>query len=105
MMERPRLLKIWADPNQRPGLGGKTLLGGAVLIRSPFGFAWRSALRGSARSLKAGEYEIPQNATTLLILSLLEEGKVKKHMVVFYEGGTVQELARLLEAEKLAEGA
>jgi len=149
MMERPRLLKIWADPNQRPGLGGKTLLGVAVLawllflalqgwwllvpapalqagpqvveipphlgvlgvartleqagvIRSPLGFALLGALRGSARSLKAGEYEIPRNATTLLILSLLEEGKVKKHMVLFREGGTVHELARLLEAEGLA---
>ncbi|MBI2154254.1 MAG: endolytic transglycosylase MltG [Candidatus Rokubacteria bacterium] len=149
MMERPRFLKIWADPKGRPGLGGKTLLGAAVLagilfvalqgwwvlvpapavqagpqvveipahqslfgvartleragvIRSPLGFALLSALRGSARGLKAGEYEIPQNATTLLILSLLEEGKVKKHMIRFPEGGTVQDLGRLLEAESLA---
>lgn len=149
MMERPRFLKIWANPNQRPGLGGKTLLGAvglawilflalqgwwllvpapalqagaqvveipahqsvlgvarrlerAGLIRSPLGFTLLSTLRGSARSLKAGEYEIPQNATTLLILSLLEEGKVKKHMILFPEGGTVQDLARLLAGEGLA---
>lgn len=74
----------------------------AGVIRSPLGFVLLAALRGSARSLKAGEYEIPQHATTLLILSLLEEGKVKKHMVRFPEGGTVEELARLLEAEGLA---
>lgn len=149
MMERPRLLKIWADPHQRPGLGGKTILGALVLagivfvalqgwwvlvpapvvqsgpqvveippqqgalavarrleqtgvIRSPLGFVLVSALRGSIRSLKPGEYEIPQNATTLLILSLLEDGKVRKHMLVFPEGGTVQDLARLLEADRLA---
>lgn len=149
MMERPRLLKIWADPNQRPGLAGKTILGAAVLawilflalqgwwvlapapalqagvrvvevpphqgvldvargleragvIRSPLGFVLLSWLRGSARNLKAGEYEIPQNATTLLILSLLEEGKVRKHMVLLPEGGTVMELGRLLEVERLA---
>ena len=149
MMERPRLLKIWSDPNRGPGLRGKTILGAGVLagilflalqgwwvlvpapavrsgpqvveipphlgalqvaheleragvIRSPLGFALVSALRGSARSLKPGEYEIPQNATTLFILSLLEAGKVRKHMVVFPEGGTVQELGRLLEAEHLA---
>jgi len=148
MMERPRLLKIWADPNQGPGLRGKTILGAGVLagilflalqgwwvlvpapavrsgpqvveipphlgafqvahelegagvIRSPLGFVLVSALRGSARSLKPGEYEIPQNATTLFILSLLEAGKVRKHLVVFSEGGTVQELGRLLEAEHL----
>ncbi|MBI4588513.1 MAG: endolytic transglycosylase MltG [Candidatus Rokubacteria bacterium] len=149
MMERPRLLKIWADPNQRPGLGRKTVLGVALLawglfvalqgwwvlapapgvqsgarvveipayhgvldvarrleragvIRTPLGFVVLSALRGTARSLKAGEYEIPQNATTLLILSLLEDGKVRKHTVLFPEGATVQDLARLLEAERLA---
>jgi UPF0755 protein len=60
-----------------------------------------SVLRGSARSLKAGEYEIPQNATPLIILSLLEDGKVRKHLVVFPEGGTVQDLGRLLGSEQL----
>jgi UPF0755 protein len=148
MMERPRLLKIWADPNQRPGLRGKTLMGAAILagtlfvalegwwalvpapavhsgprvveiparqgilevaqslkqagvIRSRLGFVMVSVLRGSARSLKAGEYEIPQNATPLIILSLLEDGKVRKHLVVFPEGGTVQDLGRLLGSEQL----
>src|SRR5712691_8675915 len=151
MMERPRLLKIWADPNQRPGLTGKTLLGATILawtlfvvlegwwvlvpapalhsgprvveipahhgvlgvaqslkeagvIRSRLGFVMVSVLRGSARSLKAGEYEIPQNATPLIILSLLEDGKVRTHMVVFPEGGTVQDLARLLDSEQLGSG-
>ena len=149
MREGPRFFKIWANPGQRPALGGKTLLGAVVLagilflalqgwwvlvpapalqagpqvveipallglfemaatleragvIRSPLGFVLLAALRGSARNLKAGEYEIPQNATTLLILSLLEEGRVKKHTIRFPEGGTVEELARLLEAEGLA---
>ncbi len=149
MLERPRFLKIWANPNQRPGLRGKTVLGVAVLvwilffalqgwwvlvpapavqsgaqvveifphqgllevartleragvIRSPLGFVLLSVLRGSGRSLKAGEYEIPQNATTLLILSLLEDGKVKKHAVLFPEGATVQDLGSLLDAERLA---
>jgi UPF0755 protein len=148
MMERPRLLKIWADPHQRPRLRGRPILGAVLLagllfvtlqgwwvlvptpavqsapqvvdvpshqgafqvaraleragvIRSPLGFVLVSALRGSARSLKPGEYEIPQNATTLIILSLLEAGKVRKHAVVFLEGATVQQLARLLDAEHL----
>jgi len=152
MMERPRLHKIWADPDQRPGLGGKTVLGALILagivfvslqgwwvlvpapavqagpqvveipqhqgafavarrleqsgaIRSPLGFVLVSALRGSARSLKPGEYEIPQNATTLFIVSLLEAGKVRKHMVVFPEGSTVQDLGRVLGAEGLVPAA
>ena len=149
MMERPRFLKIWADPNESPRLRGKTILGALLLagilflalqgwwvlvpapavqagpqvveipphqgtfhvahgleqagvIRSPLGFVLLSALRGSARSLKPGEYEIPQNATTFFILSLLEAGKIRKHMVVFPEGGTAQDLGRLLQAEHLA---
>jgi UPF0755 protein len=77
-------------------------LDGAGAIRSPLGFSILSVLRGSARSLRAGEYEIPQNATTLTILELLESGKVKPHVVLLPEGGTVRELARLLEAEQLA---
>ena len=76
----------------------------AGIIRSPVGFMLLAAVRGSGRSLKAGEYEIPQNATPLFILSLLEDGKVRKHMVVFPEGGTVQDLARLLDSEQLASG-
>jgi len=73
----------------------------AGVIRSPAGFALLSALRGSARSLKAGEYEIPKDAATLNILELLEAGKVKVHAVLFLEGATLKDLARLLEAERL----
>lgn len=74
----------------------------AGAIRSRLGFVLLSALRGSARSLRAGEYEIPRNASTVLILSLLEQGRVKKHTVRFPEGGTLEDLGRLLEAEQLA---
>ena len=73
----------------------------AGVIRSPAGFALLSALRGSARNLKAGEYEIPKDATTLNILGLLESGKVKVHALLFPEGATLKDLARLLEAEQL----
>jgi UPF0755 protein len=74
----------------------------AGVIRSPLGFVLLSVARGSARSLKAGEYEVPQGASTVAILSLLEGGKVLHHPVVLREGSTVAELARALEAERLA---
>jgi UPF0755 protein len=77
-------------------------LDGAGVIRSPMGFSLLSLLRGSARSLRAGEYEVPQNATTLTILEFLESGKIKPHLVLFPEGATLKDLARLLEAEHLA---
>ncbi len=77
-------------------------LDGAGVIRGPAGFALLSALRGTARSLKAGEYEIPKDATALNILKLLESGKTKVHPVLFPEGATLKDLARFLEAEHLA---
>ena len=77
-------------------------LGEARVIRSPLGFTLLSVVRGSARALKAGEYEFPQGATTLDVLSLLEGGRVLQHTVLLREGATLDDLARLLEAERLA---
>lgn len=72
------------------------------VIRSRLGFLLLTTLRGTAGSLKAGEYEIPKDANTVQILRFLEEGKVRLHPVLFPEGGMVRELARVLEAEGLA---
>ena len=95
----PQVVEI---PHHRGAFEVARWLERAGVIRSPLGFVLVSALRGSARNLKPGEYEIPRNATTLFILSLLEAGKVRKHVVVFPEGGTVHDLGRLLEVEHLA---
>ena len=59
-------------------------------------------MHGSARSLKAGEYEVPQGSNTFAVLSLLEGGKVLKHTVLLREGSTLAELAHAIEAEGLA---
>ena len=72
------------------------------VIRTRLGFLLLAAVRGTARSLKAGEYEIPKDANTVQILKFLEEGKVLQHPVLFPEGGTVRDLARTLEATGLA---
>src|SRR6266545_2935136 len=74
----------------------------AGVIRSPLGFLLLTIGRGSLRSLKAGEYQIPQGANTLAVLALIEGGQVLQHNVVFREGSTVAELARQLENERLA---
>lgn len=73
----------------------------AGVIRSSAGFILLAGLRGAARSLKAGEYEIPQDATPVTILTLLVSGKVRPHSIVFPEGATIRDIARLLEAERL----
>lgn len=77
-------------------------LAAAGAIRSPVAFVALSLLRGSLRSLKAGEYEVPQGASTLDVLALLEAGHVRQHPVLHPEGATVAELARTLEAAGLA---
>ena len=77
----------------------------ADVIRSPFGFALLALVQGRARSLKAGEYEVPQGSNTFAVLSLLEGGKVLKHTVLLREGSTLAELARAVEAEGLGPAA
>jgi UPF0755 protein len=73
----------------------------AGVIRTPLGFSLLAILRGTGRTLKAGEYEVPQGANALTVLGLLESGKVVQHNVLLREGATLTELARLIEAERL----
>jgi UPF0755 protein len=74
-------------------------------IRNRAGFVLLAGLHGAARHLKAGEYELDRGASTVDVLSQLESGRVKQHLVLQPEGGTVSELARTLEGERLAPSA
>jgi UPF0755 protein len=89
-------------PPQRGLLGIARLLEAAGVVRSAPAFAALAVLRGTARSLKAGEYEIPAGSSLLATLQLLEAGKVKPHLIVLPEGFTLRELARQLETEAVA---
>jgi UPF0755 protein len=71
------------------------------VIRSRPTFLLLTTLRGSVRSLRAGEYEFPQGASTLLVLKFMESGKVRPHQIILPEGGMVRDLARILDAEGL----
>jgi UPF0755 protein len=95
----PRVLEI---PPQRGVVDVARVLDQAGVIRSPLGFVLLTLLRGTSRSLKAGEYQIPQGANTVRVLSLLEGGQVLQHTVILREGSSLAELARLLEGEGLA---
>lgn len=70
-------------------------------IRTRTGFIFLAVARGTAGQLKAGEYELERGATTLGVLTQLEAGRVKQHVVLHPEGATLTELARVLEAERL----
>ena len=74
----------------------------AGVIRSRVAFLGLAVVRGTVRRLKAGEYEVPRDASTLDVLDLLESGHVRQHVILHPEGATVSELARALEAERLA---
>ena len=80
-------------------------LQGADVIRGAPAFVVLTAVRGSLRQLRAGEYEAPRGASMLDVVSLLESGRVKQHPVLHPEGATVAELARALEAQRLARAA
>ncbi|PYN96522.1 MAG: endolytic transglycosylase MltG [Candidatus Rokuibacteriota bacterium] len=74
----------------------------ADAIRSRWAFLAVTVVRRSARSLRAGEYEIPRGTNVVGMVKLLESGRVLHHTVLLPEGATVIELARTLERERLA---
>ena len=77
-------------------------LGDAGVVRSRVAFLALAFARGAARSLKAGEYEVPRGASTADVLELIAEGRVRQHLILHPEGATVAELAGALAAERLA---
>jgi UPF0755 protein len=83
-------------------LGIATRLADAEVIRNRYAFVALTAGRGHIRHLKAGEYEIPRDASMLDVVDLLASGRVRQHVVLYPEGATVAELARALEADRLA---
>ena len=92
-------------PAHRGVLGIAMTLADAGVIRSPAAFVALSLIRGSARKLQAGEYEVERSTDTVGVLKLLETGRVKQHTVLHPEGATVAELADELERERIASAA
>jgi UPF0755 protein len=95
----PRVVEI---PAHRGFVDVALMLDRAGVIRSPVGFALLTLARGNIRSLKAGEYQIPQGANTVTVLSMLAGGQVLQHPIVHREGDTAAELAKQLATEGLA---
>ena len=102
LAQGPRTVEI---PAATGVLGIARYLAAEGVIRSQATFVGLALVRGTARSLKAGEYELPQGASLLGVLRLIETGRVKPHLLVLPEGFTIRELARQLEAEGIAPAA
>jgi UPF0755 protein len=94
----PRVVEL---PAHKGVIEVAEILDEAGVIRSRVGFVLLALARGSFRSLKAGEYQIPQGSNSVRVLEQIAGGQVLQHMVVFPEGSTLAELARLLQVERL----
>ena len=68
-------------------------------IRSKAMFAAAAQITGSAKSLKAGEYEFKSRASMASILRDIREGKIVVHQVTIPEGMTSQAAVELLMAK------
>lgn len=71
-------------------------------IESPFIFSW--GVKKAAVSLKAGEYEILEAASTQSIIDLLESGKTYQRRVTVPEGLTSQEIVDIVNAAEVMTG-
>jgi len=75
----PALLRNSARVVELPAHKGVTevaeILDEAGVIRSRVGFVLLALARGSFRSLKAGEYQIPKGANTVAVLAMLAGGR------------------------------
>jgi UPF0755 protein len=102
LADGPRVVEI---PAQAGVLDIARRLREADVVRSAEGFVALGVLRGTARSLRAGEYEFPRGTTALTALRLMESGKVRLHPVLHPEGATLAELARTMEQQNLVPAA
>jgi len=80
------------------------LLREAGVIGNSWSFLAMAYLQGSISRLHAGEYEFSVGISLLEVLRKLEAGRVITHQVTIPEGFSVQEIARFLASEKLADG-
>lgn len=73
------------------------------LLRDKRAFVLLARLRGSTKSVHAGEYEFSASMSAARILEKLEKGLVVKHPVTIPEGYNVREIAELLENAGLSD--
>src|SRR2546425_1195737 len=79
-------------------LGIADRLAQAQVIRSRPAFVVATLVRGTPRSLKAGEYEIPRDATIVDIVALLESGRARERGLSAHQLLT---LASIIEREAI----
>ncbi len=76
----------------------------AGVIRSADMFKAAAALTGSDRRLRAGEYEVPSQASLKTVIRLLTDGRVVRHFVTIPEGWSSAQAVDILNAEAVLTG-
>ena len=74
------------------------------VIRSTDLFKAAVALNGSARRLRAGEYEVPTGASLDAVIRLLVDGKVVRHFVTLPEGWSSAQAVDILMRQTVLTG-
>jgi UPF0755 protein len=76
----------------------------AGALRSTLAFRAACILSGRGRKLQAGDYEVPKNLNAWQLSSMLVSGKALQHHFLIPEGAAAFQIAKMLEARKLANG-
>lgn len=91
----------------KPGLGLNAItdrMAEAGVISDPLVFRIGARLSGAAQSLKAGEYEIPADASMAGIVTMLRDGRSILHKITIPEGLTTQQVMALVKADNVLTG-
>lgn len=86
----------------KPGQGAyaiATALEDNHVLRSRFSFLLVAALRGEIHKMQAGDYEFKVQSSLKEILDKITQGKIKKYIITFPEGLTVQQIVAKLRDE------
>ena len=75
----------------------------AGLIRNTFAFKVYGYLSGKYKTIKAGEYEIPENTNMVQIVDKLVRGEFVRHEIIIPEGSDSYDIAETLVAGKVIE--
>jgi len=92
----------------RPGAGLQEIAGTlkheGVIGSSPL-FLFAAQLSGSAKRLKAGEYDFPSHASMARVMGDIREGRIVHHMVTIPEGITAEQAVDILMKSDVLTGA
>lgn len=70
------------------------------IINNRMYFSIWARLTGSARKLKAGEYQLNANLNTLQLFTLMQKGKVRLYSLTLVEGLTFKQMMKSVNASK-----